>query len=522
MTKPSLEGEIATLERIVDTDDPNWSEYERILCSALALTTSASDLRALLGRASVGEGMFEAAPSLAVAREWLDCVERFSGADRASAWAMGLRSAIPDICSLLTRRSGACRDVWRSAMSERRGVLLSFATSDESLVAQLAFTLATFDDLDAPEREWLLAQLARKQPNGAAMICSALHVGTLGTAPLEKTCKRLVAKPPKKADDSKQWSLTGAIAACLLIGITPPGLKVALGVALAFAAPMPSSWTEPALVPPLTAGALLIALVVSLDELFVSKEALVQMLCAATPSSALEAQRRAELLVTLAFSKEATPITERVVPAEPAERVVLEALAQPAFRDAHAALRRIGLWSHAGLVEWMAERGPRFRHVSSLSGEPHHALGVYRAAIAGRVPIDRAVELIIQGASTDDVAGLLFQSAERAFTVATANTPERRRRERDLAMRLISWLRERCDDYAALLERYAVSPFCLAPILLLAVLDAAARGMLVMGAAHERLVHVGVLENPERGDLEPLFAAVPRGAELFARHQPPS
>jgi hypothetical protein len=246
------------------------------------------------------------------------------------------------------------------------------------------------------------------------------------------------------------------------------------------------------------------------------------MLSAATPSSSLDARARAELLLSLAFPPGVAPITERIDRVSASERAVLEALARPAYRDAHVELRRIGLWSHAGLVELMEGRGPRFRRVPAREDEPRHALGAYRAAIAGSLSVDRAVELITRAAAADDVAGLLFQPAERAFTVAVADTPERRRRERALAMRLIDWLREQGGDYTALLHRFVASPFVLAPILLLALLDAASRGLLVLGAEHERVLRMGLLETPERGDLEPLFAAVPGGTELYLRHQPSS
>ncbi len=92
--------------------------------------------------------------------------------------------------------------------------------------------------------------------------------------------------------------------------------------------------------------------------------------------------------MTPAFSR--APITERFDDASPAERTVLETLAHPAYRDAHVALRRLGLWSHNGLVELVAGRGPRFRRVPGLAEEPGHALGVYRAAIVGTLAIDRA------------------------------------------------------------------------------------------------------------------------------------
>ncbi len=153
-------------------------------------------------------------------------------------------------------------------------------------------------------------------------------------------------------------------------------------------------------------------------------------------------------------------------------RTELETLAHPAHRDAHVELRRLGLWSHNGLLELVAERGPRFRRVLGLAEEPRHALGAYRAAIAGTLSIERAVALITEGAAHEDVAGLSFEPAERAYTVAVSDTPERRRRERDLAMRRIDWLRGHCDNCAALLDRYVASPFVLAPILLIAVLDA--------------------------------------------------
>ncbi len=213
-------------------------------------------------------------------------------------------------------------------------------------------------------------------------------------------------------------------------------------------------------------------------------------------------------------------MTERFDDASPAERTVLETLAHPAYRDAHVELRRLGLWSHNGLAELVAGRGQRFRRVLGLAEEPHHALGAYRAAIAGTLSIDRAVALITEGAASEDVAGLLFEPAERAFTVAVADTPERRRRERDLAMRLIEWLREQSDDSAALLDRYVACPFVWARLVLLAVLDAAARGQLILGARHERILRIGMLETPERDELQALFFAIPGGAELYLRHRP--
>jgi hypothetical protein len=520
MTNPPLAAEVATLERIVDADEPDWSEYERSLCRALALVCSASDLRALLDCASVGEGLFEGAPPLGVARGLLDCVERFSGSERVSVWAVCLRSAIPDFGKLLANPRDSRREVWRAAFEEHRAKLLFFAASDDSAAPQLALVLAMFDDLLASERDWLLGQLAVKQPDGAVLIGAALHVDAIGAAPLEKACKRLVAKLPKKADAATQWCLVGALAACLSRGLKPPGLEAALAAAVGFAAPVPSTWAEPALTPPLTAGSLLVALLVALERPPVSREAIVTMLSGAVPSNTLEARRRADLLVSLAISPSGAPITERFDDASPAERTVLETLAHPAYRDAHVELRRLGLWSHNGLAELVAGRGPRFRRVLGRAGEPHHALGTYRAAIAGTLSIDRAVALITEGAANEDVAGLLFEPAERAFTVAVADTPERRRRERDLAMRLIDWLREQSDDYAALLDRYVASPFVLAPLLLLALLDAAARGRLILGARHERVVRVGMLETPERDELQPLFAAIPGGAELYLRHRP--
>ncbi len=94
--------------------------------------------------------------------------------------------------------------------------------------------------------------------------------------------------------------------------------------------------------------------------------------------------------MTLALPPSGAPITERFDDASPAERTVLKTLAHPAYRDAHVALRRLGLWSHNGLVELVAGPGPRFRRVPGLAEEPRHALGVYRAAIVGTLAIDRA------------------------------------------------------------------------------------------------------------------------------------
>jgi hypothetical protein len=520
MTSPSLAAEIATLERLVEAEEPDWADYEVSLCRALALSGSAAELRTLLASASVGDGLFEGTPPRAIALALLARVERLSGDDRAAAWAIALRSAVPDLRALAAGGADASRAVWRAAFAERREGLLSLASSDASATPQLALTLAILDDLLPSERSWLVDQLAQSQPDGAVLLAAARHALAIGPAALEKTCARLVAKPPRKANESKQWSVAGAIAACFATGAHPPGLEETLGVALTFTAPMPRSWSEPPWAPPLTAGSLLVALVVAASPLPVSKDAIVRMLCAATPTSSLDAQARAELLVSLAFFADAEPIPERVGPVDSMERAVLESLAQPTYRDAHGALRRVGFWSHAGLVEWLAARGPRFRRVPSQPGEPAHALGVFRAAIGERLALDDAFARITEGASIDDVAGLLFQPAERAFTVAVANTPLRRRRERELATRLLGWLRERSDDYAALLDRHVASPFALAPLLLLAVLDAAARGLLTLGETHARLVRVGLLETPEHLELEPLFAAVPGGSALFAHHRP--
>jgi hypothetical protein len=520
MTSPSLAAELGTLERLVEAEQPDWADYEAILCRALALSGSAAELRAVLASASVGEALFDGTPPRAVALALLAAVERLSGDDRAAAWAIALRSAIPDLRALAAARAGASRAVWRAAFTERREALLSLASADASATPQLALTLATLDDLLPSERSWLTGQLTQRQPDGAVLLAAAVHAQTIGHALLENACARLVAKSSKKANEAKQWSVAGAVAACLATSARPPGLEEALGAALTFTAPTPREWSEPPWVPPLTAGSLLLALVVAASPLPVPKDALVRRLGAATPTSSLDAQAQAELLVSLAFAPDAGSIPDRVGPVDSIERAALESLAQPAYRDAHGALRRIGLWSHAGLAEWVAARGPRFRPVPSRPGEPAHALGVYRAAIAERLAIDDAFARITEGATVEDVAGLLFQPTERAFTVAVANTPVRRRRERELAVRLLGWLRERSDDYAALLDRYVESPFALAPLLLLAVLDAAARTGLTLGEKHARVVRIGLLETPEYTELEPLFAAVPDGAALFARHRP--
>ena len=384
--------------------------------------------------------------------------------------------------------------------------------------------LARLPSANAADAVRIATHLRARDNAGTAALAVSVLASRLGlgaehpavkdaVSAMRKVCEKLPAKPTPKS------ALPVALAAAtlLLVGSCDASVVGAATLALGCPAPVPPSWGWALAGQPRTSVDLLVAVLRFVGEQpgSVDLGPLLSALAEAPVARADGHEVIAKLLTSIGFPK-GVPAGAGLRPRSlaPMERRVLEVLRAPRFDRAHLAVRALGFWSHEALVDFVLERGPRFRPVE-VSGAAVPAIWAWRAAILGELPEGTALDAIVRCGDAALIADLVLNRAERPITKLMLTTEGHRARDQSMGLGLISWLEQHDKEWIARLLVARSGPYEEA-FVALGLLRAAEKGLLQIGAEEERVLDGAFLSAKVVEPMRSLVERLPQGARLLA------
>lgn len=426
-----------------------------------------------------------------------------------------------------------------------RGIEIVRALVDgESPLAGALLLLARLPSADGGDAMRLSKHLRAKETAGTAgfsiaLLASRCELGSQHVAvkAARVAMMKLIEKLPAKPTPKTALPVAFAASALLLLGASnevggvrgakgkprplDAGLSSAAALALAVSAPVPASFGWALSVCKRTSVDLLVAVIRLVGSLpgALDLKPIVEAIARAPVTRADGCELLARLLISVGFP-DGLPSGPglRLDKLSPVERRVLESLAASRFERADLAMRSLGFWSHEALVEFLAERGPRFRTVELTGATSGRAPAVWawRAAVLGVLSTKEAFDALVRSDEVALTSELLLSRKERPITESLLMTAETAERDQSLALELIGWHEQHDADWLSRLAAARTGPYE-AAFVALGILRAAEQGRVTIGPEDEWVITDAFLSAKVLEPTRSLVARLPMGERLLAK-----